>query len=147
MKASLFGRVAKRPNASGCKPDLVRVRRFESYRVHYSGVAQLAEQLTVNQWVVGSSPTTGALTKNATKELIMRDIVERLKILSEFRTVAPATTLEAADEIERLRSQVERYRSLIVEWVEAETGMTGNPSDYRDRPSEASKALRRAVGR
>ena len=74
----------------------------------------------------------------------MRDIVERLKILSEFRTIAPATTLEAADEIERLRSQIERYRSLIIEWADAE--------DYDDSQSEeayysARQNLRKTVGR
>ena len=35
-------------------------RGFESHPFHHSGVAQLAEHLTVNQRVIGSIPIAGA---------------------------------------------------------------------------------------
>lgn len=70
----------------------------------------------------------------------MVDIVERLKILSEFRTVAPATTREAAEEIERLRSQIKQLHGLITAWADAD----GAPSPVYDA---ARNALRKAVGR
>ena len=37
-------------------------RGFESHPFHHSGVAQMAEQLTVNQLVIGSIPIAGAFS-------------------------------------------------------------------------------------
>jgi hypothetical protein len=85
----------------------------------------------------------------------MVDIVERLRILSEFRTVAPATTREAAEEIERLRSQVDNLRSLITAWADASQQVLEDEDDChwdsleisREVLLEAENALRKAVGR
>lgn len=40
-------------------------------RFIYASVAQLAEQLAVNQWVVGSSPTGGAIKDIYSKDYIV----------------------------------------------------------------------------
>jgi hypothetical protein len=40
----------------------ILARRFDSgSRLHWSGIAQLVEQMTVNHWVAGSSPAAGAI--------------------------------------------------------------------------------------
>ncbi len=38
----------------------LQIEKFNYYD-HYSGVAQLVEQATVNRWVTGSSPVAGAI--------------------------------------------------------------------------------------
>jgi hypothetical protein len=100
---------------------------------------------------VGSNPTAEANIATRAGIIkgfyIMVDIVERLRILSEFRTVAPATTLEAADEIERLRSRVEQLRSLIVEWVDANDEYAADTTPTLGRIESAEHQLRKAVGR
>ena len=73
----------------------------------------------------------------------MRDIVERLQILTEHRSTAPATTREAAEEIERLRSRIEYLRSLITTWVDADD----DPEDIDGPYHAAWLALRKEVGR
>lgn len=73
----------------------------------------------------------------------MRDIVERLQILTEHRATAPATTREAAEEIERLRSQVDNLRSLINAWVDADDDDDAPDGMYHS----AWLTLRKAVGR
>ena len=45
------------------KKNLVLVKKESKLRFLYSSVAQLVEQLTVNQLVAGSSPARGAKTK------------------------------------------------------------------------------------
>lgn len=89
----------------------------------------------------------------------MVDIVERLKILSEFRTVAPATTREAAEEIERLRSRIDRLRALITAWADIQDEIddlwtSRSPDDFEytlpdleKEEREACDALRKAIGR
>ena len=40
---------------------MIKFREITIFDCENSGVAQLVEQLAVNQWVVGSSPTPGAI--------------------------------------------------------------------------------------
>ena len=75
------------------------------------------------------------------------DIVDELRFFAEaadskavvVTMLSGRTFLDAADEIERLRS-------LITEWVDAED-LDGHPSDYHQSLTEAEDALRKAVGR
>lgn len=86
----------------------------------------------------------------------MRDIVERLRILSDSRSVAPATTREAAEEIERLRWQIDNLRALITAWADADdalvalfgTNAAWDTVNAAEKKSDAAlDALRKAVGR
>ncbi len=52
------------------------IRTSGAILVAPSGVAQLAEQLTVNQWVVGSSPTPGA------QEGLLREVFAAFRALA-----------------------------------------------------------------
>ena len=54
--------------------NLVLIKKKSKLCFKYSSVAQLVEQLTVNQLVVGSSPTRGA------KNLLKQNIYFRIKI-------------------------------------------------------------------
>ena len=42
--------------------DVNRIKRVENLNIIYSSLAQLVEQLAVNQWVVSSSLTGGAIS-------------------------------------------------------------------------------------
>jgi predicted phage tail protein len=102
------------------------------------------------------------------------DIVEQLNHWADWNdgktTVSPIedplvdslsrTMREAADEIERLRSEwadaarncisqmvlVEELHELITAWADASDDLDGHPSDYHQNVAEAEDALRKAVG-
>lgn len=65
----------------------------------HSGIAQLAEHLTVNQGVVGSSPTPGA--KKTT-----RPTVGRFAFIGPFGSKAKTNGCGANPEVNRLITQV-----------------------------------------
>lgn len=80
----------------------------------------------------------------------MRDIVERLQILTDTRAAAPATTREAGEEIKRLRNEIDRLRALVNAWIDAESvdGWHDEPECGCGAPlCSAADALRKAVGR
>ena len=67
--APFYRGVAQSGSASGLGPE---GRRFKSclpdhFKTKQSGIAQLVEQAAVNRWVVGSSPTAGAIHTNEEK--------------------------------------------------------------------------------
>lgn len=61
-----------------------------------------------------------------------------------YTTVTHELLTNAADEIERLRDEIVRYRVLIAEWADADDDLA---AESLDRFYAANAALRKAVGR
>ncbi len=66
------------------KKNLVLVTKKSKFAFLHSSVAQLVEQLTVNQLVAGSSPARGAKKSNGLKKKFG---VRRINILNCFRNI------------------------------------------------------------
>ncbi len=70
------------------KKNLVLVTKKSKLAFLHSSVAQLVEQLTVNQLVAGSSPARGAKKKlNSFKKLIWGQLQINFKLLLKFLTL------------------------------------------------------------
>ena len=66
------------------KKNLVLVTKKSKLAFLHSSVAQLVEQLTVNQLVAGSSPARGAKKSNSFKKLIWGQLQINFKLLLKF---------------------------------------------------------------